>query len=208
MRSFCCTSVPPINPLYLASNFRDGFGEAHARLAELLDPIWMSGCFEPRIFHAPDTQSENVGATAASPYIQYVLDIPVGSFILAYLHHAASQVNPNVATCPPVPSSFRVQITDVARSYRFFEKPVPEAFFLNDAPSMNPSGPFFGSSSGFLYELNPSPRLLTAPYPVAPPSGKFKVEFWNSLNAANTLMQLSFLVAVPAASTNGGSNNA
>jgi hypothetical protein len=194
VRNFCCTTVPPFNPMRLASNYRDGFGDPHARLVELMDPIIQSGCFEPRIFHAPDTQSENVGLTAKG-YLEYVMDIPPGSFILAYLHHATALENPNNSDAPPVQSTFRMQITDVARNYKFFQKPMPEAFFLNDAPSNNTLGPY--ANGGILYELNPSPRPLTAPYPVAPP-GKFMVEFWNLLSTPNALVQMTFLVAIPA----------
>lgn len=205
MKTFCCTSVPSINPLRLAADFRDCWGDAHARLVELTDPIILSGCFEPRIYHAPDLATENFGISPAQDYIQYMLDIPAGSFILGFLHHATGLTNSNVATCPPTMSTFRMQITDVARNYQLFQKPIPEAWFLNDSPSMNPSGPYAASSTGNLYELNPSPRLLCAPYPVAPP-GKIKVEFWNSLQSAgqNTLVQMTFLVAVPAGAPESG----
>src|SRR5208337_1775361 len=117
LRSFCCTPVPPVNPLRLASNYREGFGDAHARLAELTEPILLSGCFEPRIFHAPDLPSETAGMTVAAPYMEFVLDIPGGSFILAYLHHSTGLANPNNAGDPPVQSTFRLQITDVERNY-------------------------------------------------------------------------------------------
>ena len=204
MLSFCCTPVPAFNPLRLASNYREGFGDPHARLAELTDPILQSGCFEPRVFHAPDESAENAGATVAAPYIEFVMDIPGGSFILAYLHHSTGLANANSAGNPPVQSTFRMQITDVERNYKFFQKPMPEAFFLNDAPSNNTDGPYAGG--GLLYELNPSPRLLTAPYPVAP-LGKYKVEFWNVTAGNNALMQMSFLVAVPTLSVKGGNGN-
>jgi hypothetical protein len=117
------------------------------------------------------------------------------------LHTFSSRASLN-ATDPPVRSGFRFQITDVARQFRFFEKPVPETWLLNDAPSSNPQSPLGAG----LYVLNPAPRLLTAPYPVTPP-GIFKVEFWNTLDVTNTLVRLSLLVAVPDedSGTRGGS---
>lgn len=190
MKPGCFPTNPPISPLRLASNYRDYFGDAHACLTALIDPIIDAACYVPRVFHAPDTGTENAGV-AGNDYLEYVLAIPAGSFILAYLHGFTSLASLDGVN-PPVQSGFRFQITDVERGYRWFEKPVPEAFLLNDAPSSNPQS-VLGAG---LYTLNPSPRLLTAPYPVAPP-GVFKVEFWNTLAVLNKNIRLSLLVAVP-----------
>lgn len=186
----CFPTDVPFSPLRLASNYRDYFGDAHAVLTELIDPILEAACYVPRIFHAPDTATENQGV-AANGYLEYALALPPGAFVLGYLHTFTSLGSLN-ATDPPVQSSFKFQITDIERRYRLFEKPVPEAWLLNDAPSSNPQAIF----SAGLYVLNPSPRLLTAPYPVAPP-GMFKVEFWNTLPSVNTGVRLSLLVAIP-----------
>jgi hypothetical protein len=193
-----CTfpTQPPFNPLRLASNYRDHFGDPNALLTEMTDAIIKSGCYVPRIFHAPDTADENIGLTP-NGYLEYALALPPGSFILAYLHSFCSGASANT-TDPPVTSGFRCQITDVVPDYKFFEKPVPEAYFLNDIPSANPQSPL---SATFLSVQNPTPRLLMAPYPVVPP-GIFRVEFWNILQvagvaAANNLVRLSFLVAIP-----------
>ena len=56
--------------------------------------------------------------------------------------------------------------------------------------------------------LNPSTRLLMAPYPVAPP-GQFKVEFWNILlqlidPTSNPYISLDFVVAEPDAEGSNG----
>ena len=190
MKPGCFPSNPPISPLRLASNYRDYPGDPHAFLAALVDPIINAACYVPRIFHAPDTQAENLGV-APLDYLEYVLAIPPGSFILGYLHTYTSLGSLN-DTDPPVQSGFKFQIEDVERRYRFFEKPIPEAFLLNDAPSSNPQS-VMGAG---LYVLNPSVRLLMAPYPVAPP-GMFKIEFWNTLNQLNTNIRLSLMVAVP-----------
>jgi hypothetical protein len=188
--SQCFPTRPPINPLRLSSNYRDYYGDAHARLTELTDPILGAGCYVPRIVHAPDTPSELAGIPA-NGFLDYGLTLPVGSWILGFLHTYTSQASAN-ATDPPVGSSFRLQITDVEREYKFFRAPVPEAYLLNDFPSSNPQA----VTSGLLTVLNPSVRLLPSPYPVAPP-GLFKLEFWNMLATVNTGIRLSLFVAEP-----------
>jgi hypothetical protein len=179
-----------LSPLRLVPDFRDYWGDAHSKLVELTDPIVNAGCYIPRVYHAPDTVSEQAGV-AANDYLEYILALPPGSFILAYLHTTAGVVGAN--NDPPAGSGFSVQITDVARNFKFFQRPVPETFFLNNAPAPNNVGPFAG---GLMADAAPSPRLLTAPYPVAAP-GEFKFQFWNQLDALNKLIQLSLLVAVP-----------
>jgi hypothetical protein len=194
-----CTfpALPPFNPLRLASNYRDGYGDSHALLTELTDAVIASGCYVPRIFHAPDTSVDNE-ILQTNRFLEYALALPIGSFILAYLHGYTAAPSANV-TDPPAASGFRVQITDIKPNYKFFGKPVPEAFFLNDIPSANPNSVL---SPNLLSVQNQSARLLTAPYPVTAP-GIFKIEFWNILTTGNvsaTLnpnVRLSFLVAIP-----------
>jgi len=157
----------------------------------MTDEICNAGCYIPRVFHAPDTVTENAGVPA-NGFLEYALQIPAGSFILAFLHSFTSLASAN-ETDPPVGSGFRFQMTDVRADYRFFSKPVPEAFFLNDIPSANPSGQLSLTS---LVVLNETPRLLMSPYPVTPP-GVFKCEFWNLLASTNALIRMSLLVAVP-----------
>lgn len=180
---------PLFNPLRLASNYRDYFGDPNALLTELTDSIIESGCYVPRIFHAPDTTVLSAPGQGLH-YLEYALAIPPGSFIIAYMH-AFTAVQSDNLTDPPVKSGFRVQITDIAPEYKFFGKPVPEAFFLNDIPSANPQGVLSTTS---LYVQNQTPRLLPTPYPVTYP-GIFKVEFWTI--APTSLKRLSFLCAIP-----------
>lgn len=203
LRGMCVSTQPAIAPLRYAPDYRDYFGSAHEHLAEMLDSIVNSDCYRLRVFHTPDSTTENAGVPA-NGYLEYALELPPGSLILGFLHSSTLVVNPNDAADPPVGSGFRVQITDVERNYRFFQKPVPEAYFLNDMPSTNPLGPYDGNR---LYLLNPSLRLLMAPYPVAPPA-QFKIEFWNiyapdSVPTSNPLVELDFVVAEPDA---GGAN--
>lgn len=190
MSQICFPTKPPINPLRLASNYRDYYGCQHERFTALTDAINDSGCYTPRIFHAPDTPTENAGV-AENGYLEYALPLPAGSFVLGFLHTFTGAASADRED-PPVGSGFSVQITDVAKDYQWFEKPVPEAWLLNDAPSSNPSSVLAAG----LYVLNPSPRLLTAPYPITPP-GMLKIEFWNKLTTLNKLIRLSMLVAVP-----------
>jgi len=199
MSRLCVPTTVPIKPLRLRETYRDYYGDAHAALAEMFDRIQDAGCYEPRIFHAPDTQSENAGLQVDG-YLEYVMALPPGSFIVGFLHACTSLVQPNLDQAPVV-SGFTFQLTDVDRDYRLFAKPVPEVYLLQDRPSVlaafadDPSGPPV---------LLPAPRLLPAPYPVTPP-GVFRVEFWNQAPAGafgegstvNKFIRLSLLVAVP-----------
>jgi hypothetical protein len=199
-----CTSLRvPFNPLRLASNYRDFFGDPHAKLSVETDPLLRMACFVSRIYHAPDEETETAGVEG-NGYLEYSLDLPPGSLILGFLHSYTSQLGSDTANAP-VGSSFRLQITDVARRYSFFEKPVPEAWLLQDQPAANPQSALLDPSGAVsaLYVLNASPRLLASPYPVAPP-GVFRIEFWNSLPVTNMGCRLSLLLAVPADFGDGG----
>jgi hypothetical protein len=200
LRGMCVPSVPPIAPLRLAPDYRDYPGRAHERLCEIVDRIANADCFRPRIFHAPDSSTENAGI-AANGYLEYVLELPPGSILLGFLRSNTPVQNPNTSTDPPVSSGYKVQITDVERGFKFFQIPVPEAYFLNDIPSTNPLGPFAGEN---LYVQSGCVRLLCAPYPVAPP-GQFKVQFYNLLDSVNKLVSLDFVIVEP---DSGGSANA
>src|SRR5882672_1979307 len=182
----CVSNIFSINPLRLLTDYREYWGDQHARLVEMTDSIQTAGCFTPRIFHAPDSTQENAGVT---DYLEYILTLPLGSWILGYIHNTTSQSSPS---SPPSLSGFSCQITDVVRNWKFFDKPVPEVYFLK-----GPGFPYTDGASTFALTQRPaSPRLLTAPYPVTPP-GQFKIEFWNQLGTLNKLCQLNFLVAVP-----------
>lgn len=186
----CFPTQVPISPLRLHSAYRDYWGDADAKLTENIDPFLDAACYVPRIYHAPDTQTENAGVPG-NAYLEYALAVPFGSFLLGFLHSFTGRASLD-ADNPPVRQSFRFNVTDMGRQYKIFEKPVPETWMLNDAPSSNPNA-HFGAG---LYVLNPAVRLLAVPYPVTPP-GIFKVEFWNSLATTNKLIRLSLVVAVP-----------
>jgi hypothetical protein len=188
----CVPTTPAIAPLRLASDYRDYYGRQHEMLVEKIDPVIAAGCYMPRIYHAPSS-AEEVAGVPGNGYLEYVLELPAGGFILGFLHTTLSGL---VDESIPV-SGFRFQISDVTRNYRFFGKPVPEAWLLND--QLGTDDTQFNNE----WVLNPAPRLLAAPYPIAPP-GQFKVEFWETTGSLNTYVQISLVVAVPPGGTNGG----
>jgi len=188
-------SVPSINPLRLASDYRDFPGDPHARFTRAIDRILNAGCYVPRYVHAPDQATENAGVDGSAA-IEYTVTIKPGSFILGFLHSYTSSPSANT-TDAPVTSSFTFRITDLARNYLLCAKPLPETWLLNDQPGTNPEAVIGGGPGGGLYVVNPSVRLLTRPYPVAPP-GAFLIEFWNQLTTVNTDVRLTMLVAEPA----------
>jgi len=202
-----CVPKQTENLLHLSPLYRDYFGELQAEYARKYDWFAKLGCFEPRFYHAPSSETQFNGIAAAG-YLTYLLSLPIGSFLIGYLHTTSSAPNsaepatnpvPNV---PPNASGFSVQITDLALDHKFFSHPVPEAYFINDnLLGENPNPPYINNTQGYTF---PSfPRLLPVPYPIVPP-GQLQVEFWNSQTQTNTDAQLTFLVLVP----DGGNQNA
>jgi|ERR1043166_1200417 hypothetical protein len=160
-------TVLPISPYLLHAEARDFWGEGYPQLVRLLDPILQRGCYTPRFLHAPATPTELVGV-AGSDYLEYVMSVVPGSWILGYGHRVAY-----------ADSSFLCQITDVGLDAKFFSQPVPDQYF--NSPGRTRATPA---------------RLLPSPWPVTPP-GQYRIEFWNQQVTANNLIQLTFLVAEP-----------
>jgi len=197
--------VPTIteNPLRLSPLFTDYWGDWMARFTERTDVFARLGCYAPRFYHAPDATTEAAGV-AAGGYLEYLLTLPVGSFLLGWLHSTVSFAGgaPANPISPPAPSGYVCQITDLAIDHQLFTKPVPEAYFLNDwLQPANANPPYAGSTNGFVSPV--TPRLLPVPYPIVPP-GQLMVEFWNQLGPGseeepqlNKAVQLTFLVMVP-----------
>jgi hypothetical protein len=201
MSSKICVPTQTENLLRLSPLYHDYFGEQQAAFTKMLDGFCDLGCYVPRFFHTPDAGSQFLGVPA-NGFKTYLMALPVGSFILGYLH-TTSQSDPIQA--PPIQSGFTCQITDLSINHKWFTKPVPEAYFVNDAFAAASTGgqpPYPDNTFGFTF---PSfPRLLPAPYPVVD-LGQFQVEFWNSEDGVNTDIQLTFLVLVP---TSGNVNAA
>jgi|GEM_PF-5756809 len=195
-----CVPKQTENLLRLSPLFRDYWGEVMAAYAHRLDGFPKLGCYVPRFYATPDSESQFVGIPAQG-YKAYLLALPLGSFIIGFLHTTSSAPNSSgpataqVANVPPNASGFTCQITDLSLDHKWFSRPCEEAWFINDnllGPSTFP--PYPSNTQGFTF---PSfPRLLPVPYPVVPP-GQFQVEFWNSLDALNQNAQLTFLVMVP-----------
>lgn len=193
MRGVCVPLTVLLNPLKMAPAYRDFWGDQNSRYVELTDEICDAECFIPRVYHAPDNVQELAGIPG-NGYLEYILSIPPGSFVLGFLHSTTGAAGPGATPgSPPAGSGFSCQITDAKRKYKFFQKPVPETYFLSDATTPNDFGVF---ARQLPYVQTPIPRLLPAPYPISAP-GELMIEFWNTLTTTNTLIQLSLLVAVP-----------
>ena len=209
-----CVSKQTENLLRLSPIYKDYWGEQMAAYTRRLDGFARLGCYVPRFYHAPDSESQFVGIPP-NGYKTYLLNLPLGSFIIGFLHTTSSapgsagMVEDPVVQAPPNLSGFTCQITDLSLDHKWFSRPAEEAWFINDnllGPSeLNnpfPIPPYPANTLGFTF---PSfPRLLPVPYPVIPP-GQFQVEFWNSLDTdnlgnlggTNKDCQMTFLVLVP-----------
>jgi hypothetical protein len=193
MSSRLCVPSQTDNPLRLSPLFRDYWGEQMAAFTRRTDLFARAGCYVPRFFHAPDSETQFKGL-AAGGYLTYLLSLPIGSFILGYLHTTSSAPNSNGGGVPPNASGFTCQITDLALDHKWFSRPAEEAYFVNDDFTTTAGPPYTASTHGVTFPS--TPRLLTQPYPVVPP-GQFVVEFWNALSSLNTDVQMTFLVMVP-----------
>jgi hypothetical protein len=194
-----CIPLETENPLRLSPLFTDYWGDYMASFTRQTDVFSRLGCYAPRCYHAPDSTTE-LNGVAAGGYIEYLLSLPVGSFLCGFLHTTISvpDTAPNNPITPPAQSGFAIQITDLSIDKQLFSKPVPEAWFLNDylqPVSANP--PYANSGNGFVAPV--TPRLLPVPLPIVPP-GQLLVEFWNQLadpDTNNKACQMTFVVMVP-----------
>lgn len=192
-----CIPTQTENPLRLSPLFTDYWGDFMARFTEQTDIFGKLGCYAPRFYHAPDATTELNGVPAGG-YIEYLLTLPVGSFLCGFLHSTTSAVGtaPANPISPPASSGFVCQITDLATDHKFFyNRPAPEAWFLNDyLQPVNANPPYGGSTNGFVFPV--TPRLLPQPFPIVPPA-QLLIEFWNQLATLNKAVQLTLLVMVP-----------
>jgi hypothetical protein len=191
-----CIPLETENPLRLSPLFTDYWGDYMASFTRQTDVFSRLGCYAPRFYHAPDSTTELNGIPAGG-YVEYLLTLPVGSFICGFLHTTISvpATAPSNPISPPAQSGFAIQITDLSIDKQLFSKPVPEGWFLNDYLQPVSANPPYGSSTnGFVSPV--TPRLLPVPYPIVPP-GQLLVEFWNQLADTNTACQMTFVVMVP-----------
>lgn len=194
MRNTVCVPKQTENLLTLSPLYRDYWGEQMAVFTRKLDGFAEAGCYVPRFYHAPSSESQFNGVQGGA-YITYLLKLPVGGFLIGFLHTTCSVPNSTNSQTPPNPSGFTMQMTDLAIDHKLFARPLPEAWFINDnllGSSVNP--PYPSNTKGYTF---PSfPRLLSVPYPIVG-EGQFQVEFYNSLTSTNTDAQMTFLVLVP-----------
>lgn len=132
-----------INPFRLDQQYRDFWSSYDSFAASEIDAILNSGCYAPRLYHAPRNADELI--TGPAGYLKYSLVITPGSWILGYRHLATTGFMAN--------PTFLVMITDVALNHKWYSTPLPEKFL--DANGAN------------------EPSLLVKPYPVVDPGTFF-----------------------------------
>ena len=130
-----------LNAQELHAAYRDWWDEFNPMSIALMDGINKSKCFVPRFFTAPAGGNLSQNTVAANAYVNYVMEIPAGSFIWG-IYNAASH-------------NFSVQITDMALSRMFFNTPVPDSFLIADpgAPYLFPAPYPVMSPGTFLFEF-------------------------------------------------------
>jgi hypothetical protein len=130
-----------LNAQELQPNYRDWWPQFDPNTLALLDGINKSGCFVPRFFVAPAGGNLSQNTQAAGSYVNYVLEIPVGSFIWG-IYNASDQ-------------QFALQVTDMGLSYKWFNTPTPMQVLLADpgAPYLLPSPYPVMSPGTFMFEF-------------------------------------------------------
>jgi hypothetical protein len=123
-----CVSKSTENLLTLSPLYHDYWGEQMAAFTRRLDGFARAGCYQPRFYHAPDSESQFVGMPAGG-YKTYLLALPLGSFILGFLHNNSSAPGSSgpatkpVINVPPNQSGFSAQITDLSIDHKWSSRP-------------------------------------------------------------------------------------
>jgi hypothetical protein len=130
-----------LNPQELQINYRDYWPQFDPNALAIMDAITRSRCFVPRFFVAPAGGNLVQNALPPGSAVQYVLEIPVGSWIWG-VYNASDQ-------------SFAVQITDMGLSYKWFNTPTPMKVLLADpdAPYLLPALYPVTSPGTFFFEF-------------------------------------------------------
>jgi hypothetical protein len=158
-----------LNP-QLDSNYADYWGEPFPFQLENWHPIVKAGCYIPRWFQAPTNALQLM---ATGQYVDFSMQLPAGSFILAILHSFQPGSGGPSGGSNPSTGTFTVQITDVQVNHQWFSNPIPDAFFFKTS-----------GRNGY---------ILPKPYPVIMP-GYIRTEFWCR---SSGICELLFAVAVP-----------
>jgi hypothetical protein len=131
-----------LNPQELHASYRDWWDEFNPMSIALMDGINRSRCFVPRFFTAPAGGNLTQNAiTTANLYVNYVMEIPAGSFIWGIYNKSVH--------------NFSVQITDMALSRTFFNTPIPDSLLIADpgSPNLFPAPYPVMSPGTFLFEF-------------------------------------------------------
>lgn len=112
-----------LNPQQLRTTYQDWWPEFNPNTLCLIEGINKSRCYVPRFFVAPSGGNLVQNTVPAQSYVNFVLQIPPGSFIYGFYHGTNN--------------SYSLQVTDLGLGYRWFNTPIPDSVFLS-----NPDGPY------------------------------------------------------------------
>ena len=107
-----------LNPLTLQASYRDWWPQFAPNTLALMEGINRSGCYVPRFYVAPSGGNLVQNAVAPGSYINWVLEIPAGSFIYGFFHGSVQ--------------NFSLQVTDLGLGYKWFNTPTPDSVFVSD----------------------------------------------------------------------------
>jgi len=110
-----------LNPLTLQSSYRDWWGQYAPNQLALMDGINKSGCYVPRFYVAPSGGNLSQNSVAPGSYVNFVLEIPAGSFIYGFFHGSVQ--------------NYSLQITDLGLTYKWFNTPIPDSVLVSDPGS-------------------------------------------------------------------------
>lgn len=127
-----------LNPHELQASYRDWWPQFDPNTLYLLEGINKSRCYVPRFYVAPSGGNLLQNAQPPQSYVDFVLEVPAGSFIYGF-YHGSDQ-------------SFTMQVTDLGLGYPWFNTPIPDSIFQSDpgAPYLFPA-PYPVMSPGTLY---------------------------------------------------------
>jgi hypothetical protein len=130
-----------LNPLELQTNYRDYWPQFDPNTLAIMDAITRAGCYVPRFFVAPSGGNLVQNAQLPGTYVNYVLEVPVGSWIWGCYNSSDQQ--------------FAVQVTDMGLSYKWFNTPTPMKVLLADpgSPYLFPALYPVTSPGTFLFEF-------------------------------------------------------
>ena len=107
-----------LNPLTLETEYRDWWPQYAPNQIALMEGINRSGCYVPRFFVAPSGGNLVQNPVAAGQYVNFVLEIPPGSFIYGFFHGATI--------------GYSLQISDLGLTYKWFNTPIPDSILVSD----------------------------------------------------------------------------